>query len=854
MALTPFSDNIETNAPKVLDNKNGRFSGGKWRPYNDVAEYLAAYPILASRAWTQQICVLNPTDATKADIYMLDSAKVPYKVVGGVEVAELISKVEALETKAITIINSVVELEDYEGESNMVFLNDSVRGGFFEFTDDENLIVDGGMVFYSEKGSNGRWIRYAEQSTPQARYYDYTNEVESLQTYIDGTIIRISDMAYMRAMLLSGKGLKLTIMGSSIAAGASSYPPSFAGVYGEATSFVNASGQMFMAMAIMTKVDPNFVALDPNIFPVVEPFNANNQIVSSGNQDRIFLPYHFMTAGSGEYFTYPIRQKGSYVHNKLTVYYCVRTSSASAKFDIVTSLGTTSVDTYIAPLTYVTPNTAITYQVKKVTVDIEAVRNLDVTINNINNTGVGHALILGFTTGYGVAINNIAVSSASLKDSQYNIDRGITTDERFNLAISFNTDFYIIQFVDSRFELNTNPFEFAGLLKDRIKQIRAVNPQCVILLVTNPEALPGEPSGRELIPHYNRAMRQVAIEENCSFYDVQKLFNSISKDGLYQDYIHPTPLGHLTIGHGLCAAYGIEPIRVAESPVSETPVESFRDFGLGALSPAVFIPAFDTVDPTKRTLNTINVGSGMYAFAGGTVGAPFTGSGTVSIVRSNAAFRFSQFIQNANESTEPKAYIRNIYGGTATPTVTRELAVLDLPPLMFNDATVPDFAVSGTKIFTRTSATSWVLPAASTTGLLGKTHFIKNRASFTLTLTSADNSIYDKVAGQASIALRRGESCTLVNDGTYWVLFGRPTDVGGTSTINGSGQTTVNIAHGLGVAPPATGRVSVIAKSADAITAQIASWTEDSTNIIVTLKNSAAVGTGNLSFVWEVKL
>lgn len=91
MALTPFSDNLETNAPKVLDNKNGRFSAGKWRPYNDVAEYLAAYPILASRAWTQQICVLNATDATKADIYMLDSNKTPYKVVGGVEVAELIA-------------------------------------------------------------------------------------------------------------------------------------------------------------------------------------------------------------------------------------------------------------------------------------------------------------------------------------------------------------------------------------------------------------------------------------------------------------------------------------------------------------------------------------------------------------------------------------------------------------------------------------------------------------------------------------------------------------------------------------------------------------------------------------------
>lgn len=37
MAST-YNDNVQLNAPKALDNKRGRFAGGAWRPYNDLAE------------------------------------------------------------------------------------------------------------------------------------------------------------------------------------------------------------------------------------------------------------------------------------------------------------------------------------------------------------------------------------------------------------------------------------------------------------------------------------------------------------------------------------------------------------------------------------------------------------------------------------------------------------------------------------------------------------------------------------------------------------------------------------------------------------------------------------------------
>jgi len=78
MALTPISDNLQCQAPKVLDNRSGRFSSGQWRPYNDLAEFLAAQPLL-SRPETLIFWVRSTTDATKADLYTLDSNKTPYK-------------------------------------------------------------------------------------------------------------------------------------------------------------------------------------------------------------------------------------------------------------------------------------------------------------------------------------------------------------------------------------------------------------------------------------------------------------------------------------------------------------------------------------------------------------------------------------------------------------------------------------------------------------------------------------------------------------------------------------------------------------------------------------------------------
>lgn len=71
-------------------------------------------------------------------------------------------------------------------------------------------------------------------------------------------------------------------------------------------------------------------------------------------------------------------------------------------------------------------------------------------------------------------------------------------------------------------------------------------------------------------------------------------------------------------------------------------------------------------------------------------------------------------------------------------------------------------------------------------------------------------------------------------------------------TVSGSGQTTINIPHGWSNWTP--GYTCVIPKSADAVTAGIASWTEGTTNITITLKVAAGAGTNNLVYCVQSKL
>jgi len=88
-----LSDNIQLNAPKVLDNRSGRFQSGKWRPWNTVQEFLDAQ-VLLSRAETQEFWVRSPVNADRADLYTIDKNGSPYKVIPDVDLSNYYNKTE----------------------------------------------------------------------------------------------------------------------------------------------------------------------------------------------------------------------------------------------------------------------------------------------------------------------------------------------------------------------------------------------------------------------------------------------------------------------------------------------------------------------------------------------------------------------------------------------------------------------------------------------------------------------------------------------------------------------------------------------------------------------------------------
>jgi hypothetical protein len=114
-------------------------------------------------------------------------------------------------------------------------------------------------------------------------------------------------------------------------------------------------------------------------------------------------------------------------------------------------------------------------------------------------------------------------------------------------------------------------------------------------------------------------------------------------------------------------------------------------------------------------------------------------------------------------------------------------------------------------------------------------------------IAATPGSIYFQTDGSADQVIWTKRSGTTT---TGWGLLSLGPKLG-TLTVNGTGQTTINIPHGLGAVPTFT---NVNPKSVAARNAGILSWTEDATNIIITLAVPAETGTNNLSFVWEAKL
>lgn len=108
------SDNIQLNAPKDLDNRSGRFSAGRWRPYNDLAEFFSAQVEL-SRFETQGFWVRSTTDNNKADLYFLRKDLTPYKLISDIDLSNYYTKSATdtlVDLKVLTETERAIEQEN----------------------------------------------------------------------------------------------------------------------------------------------------------------------------------------------------------------------------------------------------------------------------------------------------------------------------------------------------------------------------------------------------------------------------------------------------------------------------------------------------------------------------------------------------------------------------------------------------------------------------------------------------------------------------------------------------------------------------------------------------------------------
>lgn len=127
--------------------------------------------------------------------------------------------------------------------------------------------------------------------------------------------------------------------------------------------------------------------------------------------------------------------------------------------------------------------------------------------------------------------------------------------------------------------------------------------------------------------------------------------------------------------------------------------------------------------------------------------------------------------------------------------------------------------------------------------------FLNDTAAFLFTFATGGTSSFS-IDGQSVGVLKTSQLKAFIY--TSFVFASPSTQpIFGTFISNGSGQTTINIPHGLGAIP---GYTNVNAKSQDARDSGIASWTANITNISITLTVPAVAGAANLEYVWEAKL
>lgn len=542
----------------------------------------------------------------------------------------------------------------HEGTEDVIEVNDTAyfnnNGRYIlDYTDRK---VDSVFVL---PGVDGK--KYVKQfhGTPDVSFFPKLKMPnDTLAPLYNGSIILDDFRGIVLAKQSAGKELSIGFNGSSICAG--SLFDGASAIMGETNGIYNYSGQMIASLAIVTQ-DQNFIAVDSTKYPVVKPFNGNVKSVPSVVQ-RLPIPVHCLLANTSPNFTYNFKQYYYTLRDSLTIYYLVRSNAQSQSFNVTTSLGTTTINTYEPPVVYngTSYNKALT--LRKKVIPIPATKTVSVTISGLTGSGTDFACIAGFSFGSGVEVHNWGVSSSSLKNnSSYNALRGITTDERMDSLFKYKPDVIMLQWVDSRDSLSVSPEQYGFDLTRRVRQCRAENPRSAIVLISNPRATVADTVGRAAIPIYNNIMRRVALREKTSFIDIERIMQDFPE--LYYDDIHPNPTGYMLIGNYIATQFGFKPLKFTDGP--ERNYLQVNDTRVINASPALAQAAFAWVSSYFRADNTATSGSAA-KYVIGEVTTSGTAESTI-VGRSNSAGTDLQGIAYKRNATSDYSLILFGYDG-----------------------------------------------------------------------------------------------------------------------------------------------------------------------------------------------
>lgn len=344
--------------------------------------------------------------------------------------------------------------------------------------------------------------------------------------------------------LINASKLKVAILGDSTEAGVGI---SGASSYGEANGWDKGGWAQYLYYSL--------IQADATFNKVIETHPDYTKGLSDGKLSCPFPALQLTKAGNS-YARFSIFNNSTVNTDKVCIYHNSRTSDAACVFRVTiydklgSQIGQQVIDTYIPPINYVS-ETDVLNKISKTVITVSSVEKeyvvvldqVDTLDRGNGQAANGTALFFGSTFGEGVLLENIAVSSTTLKEgSDANIMRGVDTSERLSLAQSLNANTYFIGWGtnDSKDGVST-PGDFYNEYKSFISEIRDFDPQSVIFLITDPRGANGSIYENNSI--YNEITRQVAFESGAEVIDIESMFDQIGSSA-YADDVHPNVYGY----------------------------------------------------------------------------------------------------------------------------------------------------------------------------------------------------------------------------------------------------------------------------------------------------------------------